>query len=86
MRRKVSILTVAVTAVLGASHLAFADDMNVGAGVIVDRDTGDTRVSRNTQFGNSDITLGGNVGPLSSARRGVDLDPRTGLDRAHPAN
>ena len=34
----------------------------------------------------SDVTLGGNIGPQASIERGQDVDPRTGPDRAHPAN
>ena len=28
----------------------------------------------------------GNIGPQASIERGQDVDPRTGLDRSHPAN
>jgi hypothetical protein len=77
----------------GASR---SDDMNVRGGVSVDRETGDTQPSAESkgaeqssggkaQFGHSDMTLGG-IGAQANAERSQDVDPQTGLDRAHPAN
>ena len=72
----------------GSSESRSGDEINVGADLSVDRDTGETQspARDNAQFGGSDMTMGGNVGPQASAERSQDVDPRTGLDRAHPAN
>jgi hypothetical protein len=66
----------------GSSESRTGDDMKIGAGVSVDRETGDTE--KNTAA--SDATPRGDIGLQASAQRSQDVDPRTGLDRAHPAN
>ncbi|HWM43991.1 MAG TPA: hypothetical protein VNP36_16255 [Burkholderiales bacterium] len=55
-------------------------DANAGTGTTTEKSP-----SAGSQFGNSDMTLGG-IGPQASAERGQDVDPQTGLDRGHPAN
>ena len=62
---------------MSAPDAGVSADANAGSGP-----TGEKSPSRNSQFGHSDMTLGG-IGPQASSR---DVDPQTGLDRGHPAN
>jgi hypothetical protein len=70
-----------------SSSSASSDDMNVGAGVSVDRESGDTE--RNAQ-GQGPSEMSSSAGGTSHApqgeKRSVDPDRLTGLDGAHPAN
>jgi hypothetical protein len=72
----------------GSGASSGADDMNVRGGVSVDRETGDTQRGAGAEQSASseDMTRGGDIGPQASADRSQDVDPRTGLDRGHPAN
>jgi hypothetical protein len=64
-----------------ASGASRSDDMNVRGSVSVDRETGDTQPSTESKSMEQS-----SVGPQASTERSQDVDPRTGLDRAHPAN
>jgi hypothetical protein len=65
---------------LSAPDAGVSADANAGIGPTTEKSP-----SSNVQFGHSDMTLGG-IGPQASAERSQEIDPRTGLDRAHPAN
>jgi len=65
------------------------DDINVGAGVSVDQNSGDTERNADAT-GSADIGASAGAGASSDTpqdeKRSVDQDKLTGLDRAHPAN
>ena len=68
---------------------ASGNDVDVGAGVSVDRATGDTERNADASSG-SDSSISSSAGASSDVpqdeKRSVDQDRLTGLDRAHPAN
>ena len=68
-----------------ASGASRSDDMSVRGSVSVDRETGDTQPQPSTESKSMEQSSS-SVGPQASTERSQDVDPRTGLDRAHPAN